>query len=93
MSVISKKEIDYYRKSSSTSKLWDYLDPIRQLRDAKVSYVQIKAYLEENDVKTSIQNIRQFYERNKDFRQQREIETNSNISTKSDMFEDLRSKK
>lgn len=90
---ISEEELAGYKQRSSASKLWEYLDHIRQLRDAKVTYVQIKSYLEKQGVETSEQNIRQFYERNKGSKQQREIKQHANISESTGMFADLKEKK
>lgn len=90
---ISEEELACYKQRSSASKLWEYLDHIVQLKDAKVTYVQIKSYLEKQGVETSVQNIRQFYERSKGSRQQREIKQNTDISESTGMFADLKGKK
>lgn len=65
MMKISMNEIQEMKKLSRKSILWEYYDEISAMRDKDISFILISLWLEKQGVFTSLQNIRQFYERHK----------------------------
>ena len=64
MKNLNDEEIEIMLAKSKKSLLWLYRMEIKCLRDRGVSFVEIKGWLANQDVLTSVQNIRQFYIRN-----------------------------
>jgi hypothetical protein len=62
--MIKSDEIKRMKSESRRSVLWSQIEEIRQMREEGISYQIIKNWLEDNGIRTSIQNIRQFYLRN-----------------------------
>ena len=62
---ISNKELCAMKSKSHRSKLSEVKDEILEMRNESISYKLIQQWLLEQGIKTTIQNIQQFYKRNK----------------------------
>lgn len=88
---ITKERIKSMQENSQRSKLWDFKDEIEALRDQNIPFRLIKEWLEEHQVATTVQNIRQFYLRSKKSKTglPKSINNESNKSA-SGMFDNLK---
>lgn len=86
---ITMNEIQEMKKRSQRSILWDYCDEINAMRDEGISYVLILLWLQKQGVDTSVQNIRQFYERYKKASKSPKKKLNSSIKVDG-IFSDLK---
>ncbi len=86
---ITMNEIQEMKKRSQRSILWDYCDEINAMRDEGISYVLILLWLQKQGVDTSVQNIRQFYERHKKASKSLKKKLNSSIKVDG-IFSDLK---
>lgn len=64
MKHLTDEEIEIMLSKSKKSLLWKYSSEIKLLRDRGVSFEEIKVWLKNQGLPTSVQNIRQFYIRN-----------------------------
>lgn len=86
---ITKNEILDMKKRSQRSILWGFFDDIDAMRDEGISYVLILLWLQKQGVDTSLQNIRQFYERHKKASKSPKKKMNSSIKV-GGIFSDLK---
>ena len=61
---LSDGDIQKMKKRSQKSILWEFHHEILKMRAEDISFQIVKEWLNEQGVDTSVQNIRQFYERN-----------------------------
>ncbi len=64
MKIISDYEIDNMTKNSQKSELWEYKESIEKMRMVGITYKAIQEWLRDDNIFTSVENIRQFYLRN-----------------------------
>ena len=65
MMKVTKHELEKMKQESHRSILSGFRDEITVMRDENISFPVIKDWLRKQGIKTSVQNISQFYKRSK----------------------------